>query len=240
MNSASIDARSNVIRALIAICIGILYYWRHYIKTYLKILQFCIPLIPIILLLLAASQTFNIFKINEYLGKYTLTQKENGEIKEIDLGADTRTLLYQEVITSAIKNHHIIWGCTPARGYESRFFVSDSYENRNKQIRIGERHGTEVSVLNIFLYTGLIGVILYFLIFYYGSYLAIFKSKNIYIKLIGLFIAFRWCYGWIEDFNQFDINYAMLWMFISICFSSEFREMTNTEFKNWLQNITKI
>ncbi|WP_304323139.1 hypothetical protein [Phocaeicola plebeius] len=234
-----LDARSNIVRAIFAICIGLLYYLRNYIIKYLRYIQRFVSFVPILLLFLAATDRFNIFKINEYFGSSTITKIENGEIKEVDLSADTRTLLYKEVIESAIKNHHIIWGRTPARGYESQLFTLDSYENRNKKIRIGERHGTEVSILNIFLHTGLIGVILYFFIFYYGSYLSIFKSRNIYIKLIGLFIVFRWCYSWIEDFNQFDINYAILWMLISICYSQNFRKMTNIEFKNWLLNITK-
>ena len=118
------------------------------------------------------------------------------------------------------------------------FFTFSSSEDKVIGIRQGERYGTEVSILNIFLHTGLIGVLLYFLIFCYASYLAICKSRNIYIKLIGIFIAFRWCYGWVEDFNQFDINYAMLWLFIAMCFSTQFRMMTNRQFRVWLSSIT--
>lgn len=235
----SLEARSNVIRAVVAICIGSLYYVRYRIARYLKIVQCLFLYIPFALLILAVTQTFNIFKINNYWKNSTITTFKDGKGTEIDLGADTRTLLYQEVILSAIKNHHVIWGASPARGYESQYFTLDTYQNRNMNMRIGERHGTEVSVLNIFLHTGLIGLILYFSIFYYSSYLGIFKSRNIYIKLIGLFIIFRWCYGWIEDFNQFDINYAMLWMFISMCISPYFRSMSNMEFKQWLLSIIK-
>lgn len=238
--SYDFDARSNVIRAAIAICIGVLYYIRHHIIRYLKIAQRLFLYIPFILLILAATQTFNIFKINDYWKNSTITASKNGEVTEINLAADTRTFLYQEVILSAIKNHHVVWGRSPARGYESQYFTFDSHQNRNMNMRIGERYGTEVSVLNIFLHTGLIGLILYFSIFYYSSYLGIFKSRNIYIKLIGLFIVFRWCYGWIEDFNQFDINYAMLWMFISMCISPYFRAMSNMEFKQWILSIIKL
>lgn len=233
------EARSNVIRAAIAICIGILYYIRNYIDRYLRIAQRLFLYIPFVFFILATTRTFNIFNVSDYWKNSTITTSKNGKITEINLAADTRTFLYQEVILSALKNHHVIWGRSPARGYESQYFTFDTYQNRNMNIRIGERHGTEVSVLNIFLHTGLIGLLLYFSIFYYSSYLGIFKSRNIYIKLIGLFVVFRWCYGWIEDFNQFDINYAMLWMFISMCISPYFRAMSNMEFKQWLLSIIK-
>ena len=233
------DARSNIIRAAIAFLIGCLFFFRNHLTKYLKLAQRYIPIIPIILLLLGSTGAFNVFRMDEYLGNQTIEQNKDGEVKEVALTADTRTFLYEEVIHTAIDKHHILIGSTPARGYESFFFTFDSHEEREKGIRAGERYGTEVSVLNIFLHTGIIGVILYFLVFYYGSYLAVFKSQNTYIKLIGLFVVFRWCYGWIEDFNQFDINYAILWMFIAMCYSIHFRKMDNKQFKQWLLSIIK-
>ena len=232
------DARSNAIRAIVALLIGLLFYIRYYIYKYLKFVQRVALIMPIFLFCLAVTSAFNIFKINEYWGDHIIQQIENGKVKKVNLSADTRTLLYDEVIASAIKNKHVLLGRTPARGYESVFFTFSSSEDKVIGIRQGERYGTEVSILNIFLHTGLIGVLLYFLIFCYASYLAICKSRNIYIKLIGIFIAFRWCYGWVEDFNQFDINYAMLWLFIAMCFSTQFRMMTNRQFRVWLSSIT--
>lgn len=232
-----LDARSNIIRAVIALLIGFLFYCRSHVYRYFKATQRYIPFVPIFLFVLASLGIFNIFNMNEYLGKHTTEKVVEGKMKEVNLTADTRTFLYKEVIASAIKNEHILWGRTPARGHETSMF--NFSELRVKGVRQGERHGTEVSVLNIFLHTGFIGLVLYFLVFYYGSYLSIFKSRNIYVKLIGLFVVFRWCYGWVEDFNQFDINYAMLWMFIAMCYSSHYRNMTDGQFKYWLLSVIK-
>ena len=99
---------------------------------------------------------------------------------------------------------------------------------------LNERGGCEVSILNIYTYIGLIGVIIYYLIFYSSSYLAIYKSNNIYIKLLGVFITFRWLYAWVEDFNNFDINYVMIWFMIGMCYSTQFRNMNNCQFKKWV------
>lgn len=234
-----LDARSNIIRAVIALLIGLLFYCRSHVYRYFKATQRYMPFIPIFLFVLASLGIFNIFNMNEYLGEHTTEKMVDGKMKEVNFTADTRTLLYKEVIASAIKNNHIVWGRTPARGHESFLSMFSFSELQSIGVRQGERHSTEVSILNIFLHTGLIGLILYFLVFYYGSYLAIFKSCNIYIKLIGLFVVFRWCYGWIEDFNQLDINYAMLWMFIAMCYSSHYRNMTNGQFKYWLLSVIK-
>ena len=101
----------------------------------------------------------------------------------------------------------------------------------------GERLGSEVSILNVFTWTGLIGVVLYFLIFYQASYLAINQSNNIFSQLLGLFIAFRWAYAWVEDFNNFNLFYFMLWLMIGLCFSIAFRKMSNSEVERWIRSV---
>ncbi|MFA6795028.1 MAG: hypothetical protein WCR50_06005, partial [Proteiniphilum sp.] len=78
---------------------------------------------------------------------------------------------------------------------------------------------------------------LYFLIFYRASYLAVNRSNNIYVKMLGVFIAFRWLYSWVEDVNNFSINYFMLMIIFGMCFSHSFRKMTNNEIIIWARGI---
>lgn len=159
----------------------------------------------------------------------------NGQWVEEDLSADTRTFIYEEVISSAIRHNYIWFGRTPARGNDSMSFGSYSAEN----LKTGkyERHSNEVCHPNIFTWLGLVGVILYSLIYLKSSYLAVYKSNNIYIKILGVFIAFRWAYGWVEDFNRFDIMNISLWMMIAMGFSEQFRDMTDRDFKIWIRSI---
>jgi hypothetical protein len=56
---------------------------------------------------------------------------------------------------------------------------------------------------------------------------------------VGLFITFRWLYAWVEDFSRFDMSNLILWMMISVCFSNEFRKMTNVEIKLWVNGFFK-
>ena len=100
-----------------------------------------------------------------------------------------------------------------------------------------ERFSNEVSVLNVFTWTGLIGVLLYFLVFFRASYLAVNKSNNIYMKIVGLYVAFRWAYAWVEDFNRFDLSNLFLWIMIGMCFSNSFRAMNNLEVKFWVRGV---
>lgn len=83
----------------------------------------------------------------------------------------------------------------------------------------------------------MVGVFLYFFIFFYSSYLAIYKSNNYFIKVIGLFVAFRWAYSFVEDFASIGIQTIMLHIFIAICLSSTFRNMTDIEFKTWVRDL---
>ena len=100
-----------------------------------------------------------------------------------------------------------------------------------------ERFANEVSILNIFTWLGIVGVLLYFLIFIKATYLAINESNNIFIKLIGLNISFRWTYGFVEDFSRIDLSNIFLWLMIGMCFSESFRQMTNAEMKYWVRGI---
>ena len=102
-----------------------------------------------------------------------------------------------------------------------------------------ERQSTEVSILNVFNYFGLIGIVLYGFIFAQASFLAIYRSKNSIIPIVGLYVSFRWIFAFIEDFSRFDLNYMFLWLMIGMCYSPNFRNMTNRDIKLWTENIIR-
>lgn len=60
------------------------------------------------------------------------------------------------------------------------------------------------------------------------------------MPLIGLYVAFRWCYAWVEDFNRIDLSNLYLWITIGICYSKAFREKTDQEIKNWANGIVNF
>lgn len=233
------NARSNFIKFSIALLLGLSYYFKRYLDKLLRFARLIFFILPILFFILAISGTFNIFKINQYIGgSLRTTIVEKGEIKEADLTSDTRTFLYEEVLLSAVKHQYILFGRSPARGNDSEAFGYQLAE----ELKTGkwERFGNEVSILNVFTWTGLIGVVLYFFIFYSATSLAIKRSKNRFIKIVGLYVSFRWTYAWVEDFSRFDLYYIFLWIMIGMCYSKSFREMSDSEVICWVRGIFRL
>jgi hypothetical protein len=54
---------------------------------------------------------------------------------------------------------------------------------------------------------------------------------------MGINVAFRWAYGWVEDFSVFDLSNIFLWIMIGMCFSESFRKMNDKEIKIWVLGI---
>lgn len=231
----NIDARSNVIKFVVPILLSSLLYFRFYaFRSILKSIYIVSIFLPFFLFFLAIFNIFNIFKFDEYINidDSKTNYQRNG--KEVNLTADSRTFLYEEVLSSAEKYDYVLFGRTPARGNDSQSFGEANYELGIKNI---ERFANEVAILNIFTWTGLVGVLLYFWVFLKGSYLAIYKSRNQYARLLGIYLCFRWCYNWVEDFTNFDLFYITLWMVIGLCYSKQFRFMTNEEVKLWAKKM---
>lgn len=192
---------------------------------------------PIVFLFLGLSGIFNIFNISEEYGLEEEYMLSNGE-NQNDALIDTRTGLYVEEIQSAVNNNYVFQGRSISRGYDSMIF-GELIQEHTKWTGRMERQRNEVSILNIFNYFGLIGVALYCFIFFQASFLAIYKSRNRIIPVIGLYISFRWLFAFIEDFSVFDLNYMFLWLMIGMCYSPNFRNMTDTDIKLWIDKIIR-
>jgi hypothetical protein len=229
-----LNARSNVIKFSVPIMLSLIYYIRFFIP--LKLFEWGRKLFfiaPILIFCLAVTGVFNVFNMDDYIsGEYrTAEATVEGMALDVDLKADTRSFIYDEVLSSAKKYNSWLIGRSPARGYDSDSFGEEDMTGR------WERPGCEVAILNIFTWTGIVGVILYLMVFYRASYLAINHSNNTFSKILGLFIAFRWLYAWVEDINYFTLTTVFLWFLIGLCYSKSFRIMTNKEVEYWVQGI---
>lgn len=231
------DARSHVIKYSIAFLFGLMYYRKQiFTKRRLNLLNKIFMVFPIVLFVLGVIGIFNVLNMSKYTSSdYKVESNIKGKDIEVSLIEDTRTFLYTEVIGSAINNKYIWFGRTPARGNDTSAFsyIADVKYGSGK----AERPSNEAAILNTFTWTGVVGVVLYFLVFLIASNLAINKSNNYYMKIIGLYVSFRWLYAWVEDFQKFDILNITLWIMIIMCFSSSFRLMSDREFKIWIKGI---
>ena len=233
------ESRSDMLKFSVTLALGLSFLLMGYKNIFVRILRILTVaffILPIFFFTLGATGVFNVFNIDEELGldgKYTMTSGDE-EINALD---DTRTFLYVEEIGSAIENKYVIQGRSIARGYDSNWFGEAI--DKELGLKRGERGSCETSILNVFNYFGLIGVFTYMWMFLAASYVALKRSKNIFVPIVGTYVAFRWMFAWVEDFSKFDLNYLFLWIMIGICFSPWFREMTNDEFKNWIKKIIR-
>ena len=69
--------------------------------------------------------------------------------------------------------------------------------------------------------------------------MALYKSNNIWMKYISIFIAFNWAWGWLENGVGFNILNIGIWMMIAMGFSERFRAMTDKEIEEWVISIFK-
>jgi len=235
---ADFNARSHVIKYSIPILLLLFFYYTRIYSFSGKLLEITRKIVivaPFIFFGLAVSGIFQIFKMDEYIDEDLTTTEQNsdGEVVEKDLKFDSRTFIYQEVLTSALKYNYWFLGRSPARGNETEWFKGEMIETYGTP----ERPSNEVGILNVFTWTGVIGVVLIFLVFYRASYLAINLSNNLFSKLIGLFVAFHWAYSWVEEYQLLDTNNFVIWLMVGLCFSNSFRRMNNAEVKLWVHGI---
>jgi hypothetical protein len=228
-----LNARSNIIKFLLPYILIIIFSFGMFRKKFfLNSVRLVCMFLPFALIFFYFSRGFNLFNFKKFVSRDYQVETANGKAS---LLTDTRTGLYIEVINSAIENDYLIAGRSPARGYTSNSFGNTIGKEIGSTKK--ERYGSEVSILNIVTWTGVVGVLLYFLIFYAGSYLAINASNNIYSKIIGIYLSFRWLYAWVEDFSRFDLFQICLWLLIGICFSKDFRKATDAQFEFWIKSI---
>lgn len=237
------DDRSQFIKTIVAFSIfGACIFKKFIPDNILRCGAFALVLATLVLLFLGLTGRFNIFAdtSNEYEGKFTTTGHQDGDEVTVDMSSDTRTFLYEEVFMSAIDNHYVTWGRTPARGHDTRFFASSAeelqYVRYVKNIRI-ERQSDEMCFTNIFTWLGLVGMMLYIAIYLYAMWLGLSHSKSYYVKLCACVVAFNFAYGWVENATTFDILNFTYWLFIAICLSPSFRQMDDMEFKSWFRSI---
>ena len=216
----SIDFRANVIRITLATLIIFVYYARKYVP--LKWIKFaCLTffITPLLFLFLGVTGQYNIFKPSDNIDKYEFSYDDG---TERNIALDTRTFLYQEVFATMQGNNSFVWGEGGAGTYKTEYF--DDSVDYNKG-----RYGTEVGFLNVLLYSGILGVLFYAVIIFSAGYYAVNYSNNFLCKMLALFLAFRWVLFFIEDFTRYDVNYYFLWIAVGLCFSKDFRSLSDAE-----------
>lgn len=238
----NLGGRSNIIKYSVMLILIISYYWKMKSTFLYRLGRLFFFIIPFIFVYLGFIGKFNIFEMDKYIQQFEVT---NSYGHKEELTDDTRSAIYIDVYKTLNSNNKIIYGMSPARGYETKYaesILKAIYKAQNFHGATNlkaERSKSEVGAVNILLWTGIIGVIITSLIIWRATFFGISKSNNIYIRTLGLYTAFRYCYWWVEDGNTFTTMTLFYWLAIAVCLSSEFRSMNNKEIAEWIRSILK-
>ena len=129
-----------------------------------------------------------------------------------------------------MKKNQISFGSGASEGYISRYFNHSDYILSDKG-----RLASEVGFLTTLLKSGLIGVLLNFLMLIYPAYLAINHSKNNLSKLFGFYLVINWMLFFVEVLQTISITNFINYIIIGICLSNRFRNLNNSELKTYFK-----
>lgn len=222
------DARSHVLKYGLAFLMGFVVFRYDYPMDRLKHLVWVIIAVPLVLFGLAVTGSFNVFEYAENM--------DSSNFQENSF-TDTRTFLYTEALTSAVNHNYIIYGRGIGRGYDSNF-AETKFDANEKSVSgaFDKERNSETSIVNTFTWGGVIYVIIYIImtisVLYYGCY----RTNNKHVLSVALYFAFYFVYCWVENFQSMTISYFSSWFFIAICLSSQFREMTDDDFSEFVSN----
>lgn len=193
--------------------------------------------LPIILFILGITGKFNILAMDSYV-KEGYVSNSAGKMTE-----DTRTFLYEEALSSAVNNQYLIWGRTPAYGMDSPFvqsFDDAGYVGMALTIK-GKmpQRICEAFIPNIITWCGILGFLIFFLLFYKFSYRIINKSNNIKLRILGLYMTFFWICSFITyPSTSISSDWIIVYLTIAISSSPQIMKLNDKEFALLIRKAT--
>lgn len=231
-----INDRSTAINILVSFLISLTYYLRQSLVTLniIKFLRFIFIFLPVLLLTLGLAGVFNIFEASSIYGEdLVVTSSDNKNSQE--LLVDSRTSIYNDVFTQLVKDDMVLFGLG-ADG-KTQTSLTDIQNADFDLVYKDGRSGTESGMLNYFQYGGLAGALLYFMLFYKGSYLVIYKSNNWFCVMLGLWISYKLLYSFIEDILFFSTYSIFILLALGMCFNIALKKMSNEEIRVFFSEI---
>lgn len=228
---SDLESRSNLINIVVSFLIVFTFLFKN-LKAMLwvvKTFRILILVSPIIFLILGISGIFNIFLVGEYFSS------NDQSIDEALI--DSRTGIYIDVFHQLAEDDAIFMGLGASGKTET--YLADILSMDLSKIYKEGRRGTESGMLNFIQWGGAIGGFLYYMLFIKSSYYGIYKSKNWFCIMLGLWLCFKGFYSFVEDRLTFSINSIFIFFAIGICLNRKIREMTDQEMRYIFQYILR-
>ncbi len=207
----SLSNRAGILRILISYFIVAVYYLIHKLhvsKRFFNIMIFCILTLPFYFLYQGINGK-NIFR--RTMENRTLTYGQH------NLVDDTRTFLYYEVLHDLKMNKSFLLGKGVDAGYSSK-----SFQNLH-------RTAVEVGFLQLLLKTGIIGFLLYLTLIITAIFSALGKSRNLFMKYLGLLLTGYLLMLFVENILSFNLFNITIWLIVGMCHSEGLRNLNDQE-----------
>ncbi|WP_282124751.1 hypothetical protein [Algibacter mikhailovii] len=231
---SDLSIRSNMINILLAFSIAFTFKFHKSILMYssIKLLRTILILAPVVFVVLGVTEVFNIFSLGDIYGEYVI-ETADGETQ--DLIVDSRTAIYRDVIVQLQKDESFLFGLGGSGTTETS--LTDSADPNFADIYKEGRRGTESGMLNYAQWGGFVGVVIYFLLFIKASYFGVYKSNNWLCVMIGLWVAFKVLFSFIEDRLGFNIHTLFIFVPMGMCFNRQLRAMNDNQIKVLIRGI---
>tara|TARA_B110000238_G_scaffold172480_1_gene190970 strand:- start:947 stop:2221 length:1275 start_codon:yes stop_codon:yes gene_type:complete len=226
---SDLQNRSNMINIIMAILIAMTFIFKKNRLT-LSLMRFSRMIfltLPVLFLVLGLTGVFNVFLIGEAYSDLKISTA-SGNDQEILV--DSRTGIYADVFKQLVKEDAIPFGLGASGKIETS--LVDNINNLTfAEIYKEGRRGAESGMLNYIQWGGLVGGVFYFLLFVKASYYGLFQSKNWFCTMLGLWLAYKGLYSFIEDRPGFSINIIFIFLSIGICLNKEIRQISDYKMK---------
>jgi hypothetical protein len=193
----------------------------------LKVISILLLISPIVFFGLGITGIFNVFTIGKLLPEYSLAVKKKNVTQE--LFVDSRTSIYLDVFKQ-LKHDKMIFIGLGGSG-KTKTALTEVIDADYDKIYKEGRRGTESGMLNMIQTGGLIGGLIYYFLFFTASYYGVFKSKNWFCVLLGVWLSYKCFFSFIEDPLSFSISSLFLFFSIGVCLNKNFRQLSDTELK---------
>ena len=185
--------------------------------------------LPIVFVLLGATSQFNIFEYIEDSSKVSSIELTNESGRYV--GTDSRTGIYQDARNYLVSSGNWLFGGSAAVKYSTHLALS------NADYDAGRLGSSESGVLGLVLFGGLCYAVLFFMLCYFSSKIAISQSKNRLVKLIGIFVAYKWFFAFIESPLGLTFSWVVLFLAIGMTFNRELRELSDTDIERIFRSL---
>ncbi|WP_405380789.1 hypothetical protein [Maribacter sp. LLG6340-A2] len=224
--------RSNLLNITIAILIMSSFYLKGIVVFKItKIIRSILLFFPVFFLFLGVFNVFNIFKIGDFTSSFVIEDNRGQQ----DLFVDSRTSIYEDVFYEIDKKNAHLFGLGGS-GKTETSLIEANWGDFDVIYKEGRR-GTESGMLNYIQWGGALGGLIYFLLFVKSSYLGIYNSKNWLSVMLGLWLAYKALFSFIEDALVFNIYSLFIFIPMGLCFNKKFRGLRNSQIYRYVNFI---